>query len=150
MGLNSGSRIFLFILIGALAVLIISLVIVGVVSKKKGVNGFAKFIVVILSIINVAAFTLFPLSYFNMIDINLKFGNYSSVNDSSLRLHIHKSAAEYRKNYTDYHGTWTLKNDILTIYFPSETLVYEVKDMGTKLYKDGQLVFKYLNEREYK
>lgn len=143
MGLNSGSRMFLIILIAALAVLIITLVIIGLVSKKKGVNGFAKFIVVALSIINVAAFTLFPLSYFNMIDLNLRFGYYSSINDSS-RLHIHRSAVEYRKNNTDYHGTWTIKNDILTINLPSETLVYEVKDMGTKLYQDGQLVFKYM------
>ena len=50
--MNSGAQLFLFILIGCAAILIITLVLIGVLSKGKKIKGGIKFIVVILSLIN--------------------------------------------------------------------------------------------------
>ena len=47
--MNSGAKIFLFILIGCVAVLTITLVLIGVLSKGKKIKGGLKFLVVLLS-----------------------------------------------------------------------------------------------------
>ena len=145
--MNSGAKIFLFILIGCVAVLTITLILIGVLSKGKKIKGGLKFLVVLLSLMTTSSFITFPLAYHNYIDVNVRFGYFKSVNERD-EIKITRSSCEYYYYSGDHEsGNWTLKNDELTLYLPSGNQVYKVKDMGTDLYKDGELAFRYMVDK---
>ena len=81
--MNSGAKIFLFILIGCVAVLTITLVLIGVLSKGKKIKGGLKFLVVLLSLMTASSFITFPLAYHNYIDVNVRFGYFKAVDEQS-------------------------------------------------------------------
>ena len=145
--MNSGAKIFLFILIGCVAVLTITLILIGVLSKGKKIKGGLKFLVVLLSLMTTSSFITFPLAYHNYIDVNVRFGYFKAVDEKD-KIKITRSSCEYYYYSGDHEsGNWTLKNDELTLYLPSGNQVYKVKDMGTDLYKDGELAFRYMVDK---
>ena len=145
--MNSGAKIFLFILIGCVAALTITLVLIGVLSKGKKIKGGLKFLVVLLSLMTTASFITFPLAYHNYIDVNVRFGYFKAVDEKD-EIKITRSSCEYYYYRGDHEsGNWTLKNDELTLYLPSGNQVYKVKDMGTDLYKNGELAFRYMVDK---
>ena len=79
MNLNTGSTLFLVILVGCVLLLVLSLVLVGLRSKKKKPSFFAKAIVVLLALITTASFVTYPLIYNNVIDINLRLGYFKMI-----------------------------------------------------------------------
>ena len=147
--MNSGAKLFLFILIGCAAILIIVLVLIGVFSKGKKIKGGIKFLVVILSLITCAAFVTFPLAYHNYIDVNLRYGYFKSVNEQD-EIKITRHSCEYisYSGSSLLDGTWTIENDKLTMKFSNAEKVYEVKDLGTKLYQNGELAFRYMKDKK--
>ena len=145
--MNSGAKIFLFILIGCVAVLTITLILIGVLSKGKKIKGGIKFLVILLSLMTTASFITFPLAYHNYIDVNIRFGYFKSVNERD-EIKITRSSCEYLPLGGDHEsGTWSLKKDELTLYLPSGNQVYKVKDLGTDLYLNGELAFRYMTEK---
>ena len=146
--MNSGAKLFLFILIGCVAALIIALVLIGVLSKGKKIKGGFVAIVVILSLMASAAFVTFPLAYHNYIPVNLRYGYFKAVDDKD-EIKITRHSCEYLSySGTDLRdGKWTLENDELTLSFGNKQQIYEVKDYGTKLYKDGELAFRFMKDK---
>ena len=147
--MNSGAKLFLFILLGCVVILIITLVLISVLSKGKKIKGGIKFLVVIVSLMTSAAFVTFPLSYYNYIPVNLRYGYYKAVGTQD-KIKITRHSCEYL-SYSGsnlYDGKWTLENDELTLQFSNKTLTYEVKDFGTKLYKDGAITFRYMKDEK--
>ena len=146
--MNSGAKIFLFILIGCVAVLILTLVLIGVFSKGKKIKGGVKFLVVLLSLMTTTSFILFPLSYHNYIDVNVRYGYFKSV-DEKEEIKITRHACEYNPfNGSIQNGTWSLKNDELTLYLSGGTQKYTVKGMGTEFYVGDQLAYRYMTGKQ--
>ena len=146
--MNSGAKLFLFILIGCVLVLIIALVLISVLSKGKKINIGLKFVVVLLSLMVSASFVTFSLANYNYIPVNLRYGYFKneSTND---KIKITRGSCEYISSTgTDdlRDGKWTLENDTLTLYFGNVEQTYVVKDLGTKLYKNGELAFRYMKD----
>lgn len=143
--MNSGALVFLFILIGCLVALVVTLVLIAVLSKGKKVKAGLKVLVVLLSIATCASFVTFPLAYHNYIDVNIHYGYFKAVDEHD-KIRITRSSCEY---YT-YGGSdlkdgkWTLVNDKLTLYFTGVEKVYTVKGLGTELYDGNTLAFRYM------
>ena len=145
--MNSGTKVFLFILIGCVSLLIITLIIIGVFSKGKKIKGGIKFLVVLLSLMTTAAFVTFPLAYHNYIDVNIRYGYFKSVNEKD-EIKITRHSCEYLPVGADHeNGIWSLKNDELTLYLPNGNKVYTVKEMGTELYEGDTLAFRYMVDK---
>ena len=147
--MNSGAKIFLFILIGCVSLLIITLILIGVFSKGKKIKGGIKFLVVLLSLMTTAAFVTFPLAYHNYIDVNIRYGYFKSVNEKD-EIKITRHSCEYLPYSGEdlLNGHWTLKNDELILYFGNEEQVYTVKEMGTELYEGDTLAFRYMVDKK--
>lgn len=151
MALNSGSLLFLFIVIGCVFLLTLSLVIIGLASKnKKRISKGAKVPVVIFSILTCLSLIAYPFVYHNYIDMNLRFGYFVGVNKND-QIKITRDSFEYHTNgqsSSDGRGVWTLEENKLVLHFTNnEKQTYYVKDMGTTLMVDGVVVFKYSTNR---
>ena len=149
MNLNSGTKLLLIIFLLSLALLLILLIIFGLVSKKTNkLPKATKPLTIVAAIIMIASSILTPLAHYNYIPINLKFGYFNNVVDETNKLKINRDSIEYMPNYGDIKkGKYTLVNDILTIsYKDGSTMEFEVKGMGTDLYKDGVKVYSYVKD----
>jgi len=151
MNINSGTVLFLIIFGSSLTLLILILLIMAIVAKKKGrIPAAGKAFSVILASISFAFSILTPLVHHNVIDINLRFGYFTNrVLDNGTKIKINRDSISYYPNGGESkQGTYSLNNDILTIsYKDGTTEIYEVKDFGTHLYKDGVKVYSYLKDQ---
>lgn len=142
---NSGTLLFILILSGSLVLLILSLLLLGLLGRKgKKLSGL-RFLTVFLAITTVASGALTTLVYYNYIDLNLRLsGRYQAMNAYTY-LKFNRDQMEVHVDGSS-HGTkgkWYLAKDVLTISYEGKEEKYVVKDVGTKLYQDDVLMYKF-------
>ena len=149
--MNSGTLMMLIIFGVIFALLVIVLLIAGLISRDKKVNGALKFFGVFLAIGFIASAIVTALVNYDYIPINLRFGYYSSVANSS-KVRISRDSIELHENGSSEatkRGTYTLKDNKLTIIYNGGSQdAFYVKDMGTKLcdVATGEVLYKYISE----
>ena len=149
--MNSGTLMMLIIFGVTFALLVIVLLIAGFTSKDKKVNGALKFFGVFLAIATVTCSILTALVNYDYIPINLRFGDYSSVENSN-KVRISRDSIELHENgasEASKRGTYTLKdNKLIITYTGGSQDAFYVKDMGTKLcdVATGKVLYKYISE----
>ena len=147
--LNLGSTIILLALALSLIILIIFLLIFGLVSRKrvnKKIPAAGVVFIMIFSVLTTALAVLTPLTYYNYVDLNLRFGKFYAVNDHTEYYHFHRDSVSFYQGGGGARskGTWELKNDILIIVFEdSSSFKYTVKGLGTELFLNGQIKYLY-------
>ena len=142
---NSGTLLFIFILLGSTVLLLLLLLVLGIAGRKGRKLGGLRFLTMLFAIGVIASGVMTPLVYFNYIDMNLKMGRYTPIDGSWTYLKINRDSVELHVGGQSEgeKGTWSLEKDILTITYSDTKEEYVVKDFGTKLYQDDKLVFKY-------
>ena len=145
---NSGTLLFILILLGSLVLLILSLLLLGVFGRKgKKLIGL-RVLTILFAVTTMASGVLSTLVYYNYIDLNLRLsGRYTSTVDSRTYIKFHRDQMSLHidGSSSGVKGDWYLANDVLTLSFEGKTEEYVVKDFGTKLYQDDVLVYKFTN-----
>lgn len=147
---NSGTKLFLIILASASGLLLILMVLLVVLGRKqpKGKGLKALKPITLIMVLAVTALSIVTsLTYHNVTGINLKYGYFSSEDGSNTTLHVHRHSLSRSRN-GEREGKdviYTLENDTLSFRLDGVDYSYEVRDFGTKLYKDDALVYKYMN-----
>lgn len=144
--LNSGSLIFYVGLMISVGLLILTMLFLFLLRKKKGLANLFKVFSLIFMISTFAFSILAPMTYFNVIDVNLRFGNFTSVNEDGSRYKFHRSGFEHYNQYGshDGEGKWEVKRDILTLYYSDNSkMVFDVGGFGTELLIGGQLKYRF-------
>ena len=144
MFLNSGTLLFILILIGSLVLLILSLLLFAVLGRKgKKLSGL-RFLTMLFAVTTMVSGTLTTLVYYNYIDLNLRLsGRYQALDYSHTYLKFHRDQMEVHTGGSSFgtKGQWYLAKDVLTISFEGKTEKYIVKDFGTKLYQNDVLMY---------
>ena len=142
---NSGTLFMLVVLGGATFLLILFLVIVGVRGKKNHKSTGLKAFTTLLALGVVALSIMSVFTYYCYIPLNIRFGEYSSVNGGGVAYHMHRdSVSVYVDGQKKEGGQWTLEKDELTILFKGKEYKYTVKEFGTCLYDGDELAYKYV------
>ena len=152
MNLSSGTILFLVILGISLGVLLILLIISSLVNKKKQkMPGGIKALTIIFAVIAMGASVTTPLVHYNYIPLNLRYGYFKNTENETSKIKITRDSVElhqYGGGASDKRGTYTLSNNILSIYYTDGTMdEFEVKGLGTDLYQNGHKVYSYLKDQ---
>ncbi|MCR4910976.1 MAG: hypothetical protein K5925_00400 [Bacilli bacterium] len=143
---NSGTLLFILILLGSMVLLLLLLLLLGILGRKGKKLVGLRVLTMLFAIATVTSGVLTTLVYYNYIDLNLRLsGRYSDVNGSHTYLKFHRDQAELHVdgNSEGTKGKWYLANDVLTITYNGNKEEYTVKDFGTKLYQGDTLMYKF-------
>ena len=145
---NSGTLLFVSILLGSMVLLILLLVLLGVLGRKGKKLVGLRVLTMLFAITTVASGVLSTLVYYNYIDLNLRLsGRYKATDGSQTYLKFHRDQMEIHidGSSSGTKGEWLLTKDVLTIFYEGKTEKYIVKDFGSKLYQDDVLMYKFTN-----
>ena len=144
---NSGTFIFLIALIASVGLLVIFTILIGILGKKRNKSGgltVLKSFSLLFAIVSMGLSIAMPFAYYNYMPVNLRYGTFSAMNSNgSIEIHRDSFTIRISEGNQKFHGTWTLENNYLKLSYNGSVDQYEVKDFGTKLYKSGELVYKY-------
>ena len=146
---NQGTFIFLIALAGSVLLLFIFVLLIGIIGKKKQKGaGLAvlKMFSLLFVIITIGLSVTSTLAYYNYLPVNIRYGRYISVDGTKTYLKINRHSCEIHKNGSSegIDGRWTLEENQLKIRYDGTQDTYSMGDFGTKIYRDGELVYKYV------
>ena len=147
--MNSGFRIFLIAFGAVAALLVLFIILIAVLSKKKGKPPVAlKAFSILFAILFMAASIMLPLACNNYIPVNLRYGRFESEDHPGECIKVHRDSISYYEgsDAKKQEGKWSLQKDFLTIVMQDGTeMEFKVRGLGTELIdpETNQLVFLY-------
>ena len=143
---NTATFTLFLILFGVFLILVILLVAMGIISKNnptsKALIALKIFTILIALVVGASAVAT-PLCYHQFIELDIHFGVYQSVTSSDYYDFHRDSVDVHISGSSEINGTWSLKENKLTVVYGYTVKQYTVQDLGTELYEDGVLAFKY-------
>ena len=143
---NSGTLLFIFILLGSLVLLILFLILLGVLGRKGKKLIVFRVLTILFAVTTITCGVLSTLVYYNYIDLNLRLsGRYQAMDGSFTYLKFHRDQMEIHDDGSSegIKGNWYLANNVLSISCEGKVEKYIVKDFGTKLYQGSTLMYKF-------
>ena len=145
---NDGTLMIIFALGASTIFLFIFLLLIAIAGRKKDKSGglaVLKVFSILFVITTIGLSIASSLAYYNYIPVNIKYGKYESLDGSKTYLQFHRDSVEIHEGGSSYgiKGNWSLKSNKLRIEVETIRYTFEMKDFGSKIYKDGELAYKY-------